>query len=178
MVADYFASVFEDARLANLLNGENTHFDLVFAELYHGDVAFALASKFNASLIGLSFQPLQPVYAWLLKTPITFSYIPHLYLPYSDTMSFWQRLSNALFGLFTIFFYNLVSARKYQNDIEATLPPNARADVQDLVTKNMSLVFVESHFTAGYARPYPPNVIEVAGIHIEPLQKLPQVWDT
>lgn len=42
------------------------------------------------------------------------------------------------------------------------------------MTYNTSLLFVNSHFSINYARPLVPNVIEVAGIHIqEPKPLLP-----
>lgn len=38
-----------------------------------------------------------------------------------------------------------------------------------------SIVFVNSHFVSDPARPTPPNVINVGGIHLNPVEKIPQV---
>lgn len=152
-------------------------FDLIMIELYHFDGFFLLADALNAPIIGLSFQPLQPVYNWVMKNPWTFSYIPHLYLPFTDTMNFVERLINTVFGVFTVLFYNFISLPMYQQEINLLMTSAGEKNVPRIedVTKNLSLVLVESHFSAGYPRPYLPNIVEVSGIHIPPPKPLPEV---
>lgn len=159
-----------------LLQSEST-FDLIMSELYFIDTFFALGGHFNAPIIGLSFQSLQPIYSWIMKNPWSFSYIPHLYLPFSDQMHFMQRLVNTLFGIFTVLFYNFVSLPTYKNQIESLMSSVNVEKIPNIeeVTKNISLILVESHFSVGYVRPYVPNVIEVAGVHMPPPNKLSKV---
>lgn len=176
IVQDFAVLMVNETHTRNLLqSGEK--FDLIMVELYHFDTFFALAGPSNAPIIGLSFQPLQPVYHWVLKNPWTFSYIPHLYLPHTDRMNFMERLVNTVFGTFTVLFYNLVSLAKYQDQSDLLFEEVGirNAPKIEQVTENLSLIFVESHFSAGYPQPYLPNVVEVGGIHIPPKKKLPEV---
>lgn len=40
---------------------------------------------------------------------------------------------------------------------------------------DISLLLVNTHYTMGYPRPFLPNIIEVAGMHMKPTKPLPQV---
>lgn len=53
--------------------------------------------------------------------------------------------------------------RQYFGD---DLPP-----LQDII-KNTSFVLVNHHHSLGFPRPYVPNMIEIAGMHIDPPQSL------
>lgn len=46
--------------------------------------------------------------------------------------------------------------------------------MKDIMT-NISATFVNTHYVFGYPKPYFPNVIETAGIHITPYNPLPKV---
>lgn len=163
--------------MQKLLRSDSTKFDLIMMELYHFDTYFALGGHFKAPIIGLSFQPLVPVYNWILKNPWNFATTPHLYAPFSDTMDFWQRSANAVFGVFTVLMYNFVSLPTYQKQINSLMEFMNIEEVPRIeeVTKNLSLILAESHFSVGYARPNLPSVVEVAGIHIPPQGTLPRV---
>lgn len=54
------------------------------------------------------------------------------------------------------------------------------ADAPDAYTlmKNISLVFVNSHFTFHLPRPLVPNFIEIGGIHVTDSKPLPEVIKT
>lgn len=43
------------------------------------------------------------------------------------------------------------------------------------LAKKVSLLFVNSHFAYHGARPLPPQVIEIGGVHIKPERPIPQV---
>lgn len=43
------------------------------------------------------------------------------------------------------------------------------------LAKKVSLLFVNSHFAYHGSRPLPPQVVEIGGVHIKPLQPIPQV---
>ena len=176
-VQNYSILMANEPRTKDLIHFKNDEkFDLILIELYHFDTYFALSARFNAPIIGISFQTLNPIYNWILKNPWSFANVPHLYSPFSDRMNFFQRLINAAFGCFTIIFYNLISLPSYQRQIES-LAKSANVTLPSIenVTENLSLILVESHFSAGYVRPTLPNVIDVAGIHIAAKKKLPQV---
>lgn len=45
----------------------------------------------------------------------------------------------------------------------------------DVLAYNISLILVNSHFSVNYPRPLVPNIIEVAGLHIDTPRPLPKV---
>lgn len=57
--------------------------------------------------------------------------------------------------------------------IHELLDPNMPS-MYELANK-MSLMLVNTHFSVYGSRPIPPNVIEIAGIHLTKSEKLPQV---
>lgn len=173
---NYFTQLISDNQLQELLSNKDTQFDLIFIELYHVDGVFALSHRFNCPIIGLSFQPVLPIYNWLIGNPTTFSYIPHVYLPFTDIMSFWKRIINAVFSIFTAAFYNFVSTKGYQKHVDLLLrqTESPKLNIEEL-SESLSLILAEFHFSSAYTRPNLPNVIDIAGIHIQSPKPLPQV---
>lgn len=43
------------------------------------------------------------------------------------------------------------------------------------ILKNTSLVLVNHHHALGFPRPYVPNMVEIAGVHINEPKQLPTV---
>ncbi len=83
----------------DLIRSNDTHFDLIMVELYYTDAYLALSKKFNAPVIGLVPQTLPTALSWISSNPVLFSYIPVMYLPFSNSMSFLQRTINTIFGI-------------------------------------------------------------------------------
>lgn len=96
-----------DENFQQLLQNNETHFDVLMIEIYYADAYLALAEKYNAPVIGLVPQTLPAVYGWLTNNPISFSYIPNMYLPYTNDMNFFQRLTNSLFGIVHVAAYEI-----------------------------------------------------------------------
>lgn len=175
-IQNYFTQLISYNKVQELLNSKDTQFDLIFIELYHGDGAFALSHRFNCPIIGLSFQPILPIYNWLIGNPTTFSYIPHIYLPFTDIMNFWKRTINAAFYIFTAAFYNFVSIKGYQKHVDLLLRQTKNPELNiEKLSESLSLILAEFHFSSAYTRPNLPNVIDIAGIHIQSPKPLPQV---
>lgn len=81
-----------------------------------------------------------------------------------------------MFACVTGLYYELVAVPMYQAQMEKYIDfgdkpvPNLR----DLMS-NMSVTFVNTHYSFGYIKPYLPNVIETAGLHITSRNQLPAV---
>lgn len=80
IVQNFCVDMANEPHTLNLLRKTYENFDLIMTELYHFDTFFALAARFKAPIVGISFQPLQPIYNWITSNPWSFSYVPHLYL--------------------------------------------------------------------------------------------------
>lgn len=101
-----------------LINLNDTHFDLVMVELYFMDAYLAIAKKFDAPVVGLVPQTLPTAISWFSTNPTLFSYIPVMYLPFTNYMSFWQRTVNTIFGLAHILAYELASMEYHQETVD------------------------------------------------------------
>ncbi len=73
-------------------------FDLVITEFFYVDVFFAFGYKFDAPIIALSPQDLLPYYSWISGNPFPSSYVPSIFLPFTEKMSFIERLANSAFN--------------------------------------------------------------------------------
>nr|QPA18384.1 UDP-gluconosyltransferase [Trialeurodes vaporariorum] len=152
-------------------------YDLVIVEaLFSMECLLALGHRFNAPVVNYNALFLSPWVAQLLGQPHSFSYIPDFRLPYTDQINFWGRIHNTAVGMYEILagnFYHLPIheelMRKYFKYPGSETLPTLRELIQ-----NISITLVDSHTILNSVRPYSPNVVDVAGIQTEVLEKLPQ----
>ncbi|XP_069681750.1 UDP-glycosyltransferase UGT5-like isoform X2 [Periplaneta americana] len=155
----------------------NQTFDLIITELFITDCFLGLVHGFNAPFIYFSSSVLLPWANERIGNPDSPSYIPNLFLPYSDRMNFVERLANSVNTLFITWLlypllYNRSGRSIAEKHLQASLPP-----LND-IAKRGSLILVNSHFTINRPRPLVPAVIEVGGIHItKPAKNLPKELD-
>lgn len=151
----------------------NETFDLLITDHFDTDILIGFSYKLKIPNVLFSSLPLLPWANHRFGNPDNPSYIPVSLGDYSVCMEFWQRLINTIYSVsFKLAYYFLYSittqkiANKYFGD-----------DLPNLIEygKNSSIIFVNTHYTIHGARPSPPNVIEVGGIHIQPSKKLKQV---
>ncbi|XP_050316492.1 UDP-glucosyltransferase 2-like [Bactrocera neohumeralis] len=156
-------SVLKSPKVQELLHS-NEHFDLIIVEALQMDAIYALAHHYNALLIGVSTFGTDPTIDELVGNTSPISYVPLPLSQLSDRMNFWQRLQNLwhhlLHQMHMHLFYLPNQAAIYKQYF-----PNSTADIY-AVRKNFSLVLLNQHFAISFPRPYVPNAIEVAGMHI------------
>lgn len=85
-------------------------------------------------------------------------------------MTFWERFHNTVYSLHEKLVYTLLHM-PYQGYLYRKYFPNARKTFAEMM-KSSSIIFINDHIASSSARPYLPNVIEIGGIHIEPLKDL------
>lgn len=89
---------------------------------------------------------------------------PNTFLGYSDKMNFGKRLSN----WFTFLYMNVMYQIFNRNDANKFLRRrfgDGFPDVNEL-TKKISMVFVNQHYSLNGAKHLSPNVVELGGVHI------------
>ncbi|XP_050541394.1 UDP-glycosyltransferase UGT4-like isoform X2 [Daktulosphaira vitifoliae] len=149
------------------LNDTKNEFDLVLIECWYNDVFLAIGERYSAPIICLS--PMLPTayQSSYLGVPINPAYIPSVWLYYSDKMSFKDRLNNFLMAIAELITNNILRIND-QNMLEQLYEYPGHRNGSSLIDlkKNIALTFVNSHFSVSYSRPYPPNVIPVAGMHL------------
>lgn len=111
-IIEYDEWVLQEPRIQQLLTSKDDKFDLVIIELFHLDVYVAFGYHFKAPVVALSAQTMISSYSWISGNPIMPSYIPNLYLPLTDNMSFFERLVNTAFtmaiGRYCFFFFKIL----------------------------------------------------------------------
>lgn len=161
-------------KAAHDLLHSNKKYDLIITEVFNTDCFLGFVHKFNVPFIAVSAAHIIPMAAERFGIPDNPSYIPNAFLSYEPQMGFTERLLNSI----TTLSLNLI--RKYYYDPKhhrvATKYFGESLPSFDVLARNTSLVLVNSHFSfMGTSRPYPNNVIEVAGLHVKPPQPLPAV---
>lgn len=159
-------------KVKTLMNS-NEHFDVVIVECFVSDVLYGFAQHFNAPLI--VFSPFGAS-MWandLVGTPYPYSQIPHTFLSYTDRMTFTERLVNTFVWNVDRFYYRNVFLPR-QEEMYKQYFPNARETLPN-VMKNVSLAFLNQHFSLSFPHPYAPNMIEIGGIQMDEPKALPEV---
>lgn len=167
----FCTSNFKSPELKEFLETNQT-FDVIILEAFNSDCFAGIVHKIGAPLIGISSSTIMPWINERLGNPTHPAYIPNNFFDFSDKMTFYERLINL--GAEVIqnnyYYYWML-----QNDYEISknyfnnLPPLKN------IVHNSSLLLVNSHFSYNLPRPLVPAVIEVGGIHIGKVKKLPNV---
>ena len=162
-------------QLPQVKNLVNQSFDLVITELFDTDCFLGVVQQIDTPFIYFSSSILMPWGNDRFGNPDNPSYIPNLFLHFSDKMNFLERLENTIDTLvdkYLIFplLYERPDHALAEKYLQVPLPPLPE------IAKRGSLLLVNSHFSLNRPRPLVPSVIEVGGIHIDkPPKKLPQV---
>nr|XP_018911268.1 PREDICTED: UDP-glucuronosyltransferase 2C1-like [Bemisia tabaci] len=152
-------------------------YDVVLGEVtFFMPCILAFGHKFSAPVIDLSAASVMISIASNMGAPFSFSYIPDGMLPLSDSMSFMERLENTVVGLWELAGYHwyFLPAQEKMLRKHFVYPGSENMPPLREMAKNVSLLLLNSHFSIGYPRPYPPNMIDVAGMHLKPIKKLPK----
>jgi glucuronosyltransferase len=155
------------------LASSTERYDLMITEAYFSDFFLTFASKMNIPVILLRCNTVLPWMSDYAGVPHNPSYVPHIYSGYTQSMNFLQRLQNTIYYLQALYLYEERSEKVYDQIASkffgVPMPP------LDTLTRNASMLFLNTHFTLNEVRPLPPNVIEIGGLNIRPPNKLPEV---
>ncbi|XP_062549717.1 UDP-glycosyltransferase UGT5-like [Armigeres subalbatus] len=164
-------SVLKHPNVVNLLESDE-QFDVVFVESFITESLYGFAQHFDAPLIAYSTFGSCMWTNDLVGSPAPPSHVAHFLLSYTDKMTFWQRFHNTAMTILDRLYYELRYLPNQRRMYEAGFP-NAKLTFEQQM-KNVSLVFLNQHFSLSSPRPYPPNVIEAGGVQIEDGKPLPQ----
>ncbi|KAL5240578.1 hypothetical protein ACI65C_007988 [Semiaphis heraclei] len=144
-----------------ILNGgeDSSGYDLIIVERAASECVTYVAAKLDVPIIFSSPSPLKTTIEYSLigsgPNPATVS---HVMAYHSVPRTFFQRLTNSLFFVYSAF----LNTRK-ESEMKTNHP--SEFDLEEPVKP--SLVFVNTYYLTEAPRPFPPNVIQVGGIHLQ-----------
>lgn len=145
-------------------------YDLVLVEQFNNDCMLGVAHLLNVPYIGLSSCPLMPWHYERVANPNNPSYIPALFMGYSEKMDFWQRTANFITANAFKLMYSWFNDNSANKMLRERFGPGI-PDIKDLQMRT-SMMFVNQHFSLSGPKPLTPAVVELGGIHIQDFKEL------
>ncbi|XP_050315130.1 UDP-glycosyltransferase UGT5-like isoform X2 [Anthonomus grandis grandis] len=139
---------------------ENRSFDVTIAEMFNTECFFGVANLFKTPVIGLSSCTHLAWQAEWFGFPSNPAYIQTAFGGFKVPMSFLSRVENTLVDHYSKLWYKLVM-EKQGNELSKRYIGYEAFDPH-----NASLLLVNTHFTIDGAKPLPPAIVEVGGIHV------------
>jgi UDP-glucoronosyl and UDP-glucosyl transferase len=154
-----------EPQVAGLLQSNET-FDLLFLEIFLDDAFLGLAHHYQCPVVAISTMGATKWINDLVGSPSPISYVPSVFLPFTDRMSFWERLGSLLFNileetLMQLYFY------RQQSEVYEEYFAGPKPTLDELRKSAVSVALLNSHFSLSFPRPYLPGMVEVGGMQIE-----------
>jgi glucuronosyltransferase len=148
-------------------------FELVILGYFVNDFLVGLAPHFKCPMIVVSSTGTLKVLNDFVGNPTSVAGTSHLLTNINGPMTFMQRVKNMVFIIM-----EYVASVRMAWKAEALYNANFPADKYppyDVVRRNTSLVFANSHFCEGRIQPNLPSLVEVGGLQIKQIpDPLPQ----
>ena len=158
----------KNPQVKNLIKSDK-NFDLIITEGFNCDCFLGFVHRFKAPFISLSSHQIMPWINERISNDDNPSYVPSIMLPYGPSMTFWERLVNAV----TMPYYKLIYRYMFNGPthalVESAFGPGVPALYE--IARNTSLVLVNTHFSLHGSKPNLPSIVEIGGLHISPVVK-------
>lgn len=154
---------------------KNEKFDLVITHIIQNLGLLGVIPHFNSSSIYITTLAGPPFITNMVGNRLPPSFIPSLFVDYGDKMSFMQRLKNTLLEFGSVVGFDFFVVPRCEQLYQKYLPNGDKLPGIYEISKDVSMILMNSHFTLTYPRPQLPDVIEVGGMHTRPPKKLPKV---
>lgn len=149
------------------------HFDLIIMDGAFPECSVGFVHHFKVPFMYINTVGFYTGSLSMAGNPTPFSITPFVSRLYTDTMNLLQRTINTLWfvGCYTMHMLTVklmlepVLRNHFGNDIAPAYE----------ISKNVSFILQNGHYTVTYPRPYLPNVAEIACIHCKPSKPLPKV---
>lgn len=151
---------------------QNT-FDLLILDGAYPECAVGLAYHFRAPFIYINTVGFYTGSLSQAGNPAPYSVTPYLGLPFSDNMNLLQRLINTGYHM-TLSLLQSIMVRFFMHQVQKT-HISASIPCPYEISKNVSLIFQNGHFSLTYPRPFLPSVVEIACLHCRSAKPLPAV---
>lgn len=155
--------------IKNLLSFDNK-FDLLIMMYPLSDIYLGFADHFNIPVI--LFVPIgsNSFVNYHTGNINLYSYVPGM-LPFSDRMTFMERVLNTMTGIAVQFVHSFVVIPKARELVKKHFP---KAQPLDELYDRIALALINSHYSTETPRPYTPNMIQIGGFAVEEAEPLPE----
>ncbi|XP_013109266.2 UDP-glycosyltransferase UGT5 [Stomoxys calcitrans] len=149
-------------------------YDLLLCEQFYQEPFLALSRIYDVPVVTSGTLGFETRMSQMMGLIMPWSFVPHTFSPYSDRMSFTERLLNSFYS----FTEDLIReydyfprmdklVQKYFGHLNVTIPSTS------LLERNISMALVNSYSPLSSPRPLLPGMVAVGGLHIHPPKKLP-----
>ncbi|XP_070066402.1 UDP-glycosyltransferase UGT4 [Drosophila virilis] len=149
-------------------------FDLLLAEQFYQEAFLALAHKYKIPIVTTSTLGYENHMSQMMGLITPWSFVPHGFMPFTDRMSFMERVRNTyvslyedLDRLFNYFPKMDAITELYFGPVLAEVPKVRHMETQ------ISVMLLNSHAPLTTARPTVDAMVPVGGMHIYPPKPLP-----
>lgn len=161
---------FSATQVQHLLKS-NAKFDVIVLEEFLAPALMGLKHIYNVPIVYVHAMTSNCWNNDLFGNPAPLSYVPNFMTKFSQKMSFFERLQNAVFDIYDILYRHLIFYPK-QNEILHNYIPEA-PDLTELLYSS-SLILLNSHVSVNDPVPHLPNMIEIGGYHVQSSKELPK----
>ncbi|CRK91551.1 CLUMA_CG005208, isoform A [Clunio marinus] len=148
----------------------NSKFNLLILDGAFPECALGLQYKYKVPFMYINTVGYYTGSTSLSGSPAPYSITPHFTQALTDDMNFFQRVLNS--GVSVLLqIMHMVTVGLLQNVVRKHLGDEIPPLYE--LSKNVSFILQNSHFSVSYPRPFMPNVAEIACIHCKPAQPLP-----
>ncbi|XP_053685210.1 UDP-glycosyltransferase UGT5-like [Sabethes cyaneus] len=153
---------------------DHSEFDLILAEQFYQEAYLMLAHKYKASIVTVGTFGFAQYMGPMMGMMNMWSHVPHEFLPYTDNMSFFQRMYNSM-----VSYYELVMRSVYYMPKQEAMAKTHFAHLQGPLPKiadlerQVSVILLNSHAPLTTTRPKVPGLVQVGGLHIKEPKPLP-----
>lgn len=171
-------ATYQNPEVQKLIHSTDMHFDLILVETTFVQESYVtFGHKFNAPVVELQSVCTSFWSNALMGNPNSFSYIVDYKTLSTNKMNFMERVQNTILGFTTLALYRYLMFPKQEKLVDLYMNYTGyetRPSLLDQIATT-SLVLVNTHEALHYAQPNNPNIIYIAGIHVKPPNKLPEV---
>lgn len=148
-------------------------FDLAVLDGAYPECALGLTYHFKIPFMYINTVGFYTGSLSVAGNPTPYSVTPFLARPFTDNMNLFERAVNGVWHMLANLMHT-VMVRLFVHDV---LKRHFGPDIPNSyeLSKNVSFILQNAHATVTYARPYLPNVAEVACIHCRAPKPLPSV---
>ncbi|KAH8331593.1 hypothetical protein KR074_007669, partial [Drosophila pseudoananassae] len=150
-------------------------YDLLLVEQFYNEGALILGHLYQIPVITVSTFGYANYLSQLFGIVSPWSYVPHLYMPYTDRMSLWDRVGNVFMSATE----DLMRRYSYYPEHDAILQKHFshlldRVPTINELERNISAILLNQYVPLASPRPIAYNMIPVGGLHIKPSKALPE----